>query len=98
MRSLPSTDCERGVARQISGGRSKYEKESTPRQSCTNRVPVPLSAVAVHRLVRRSCLAAGVPFYFKQSNGLCPGSNDRLDGRRWQAVPELPLAPSGLFG
>src|SRR3954447_27034809 len=38
--------------------------------------------------LRPRCRAAGVPFYFKQSNGLYPGRGDLLDGRRWQALPE----------
>lgn len=50
------------------------------------------------RGVRDKCRAAGVPFYFKQSNGLYPGASPRLDGEviDQMPAPRLPL-PLTLF-
>lgn len=39
------------------------------------------------RLVRDECLSAGVPFFFKQEAGWCPGTNPMLDGRAWREFP-----------
>ena len=38
-------------------------------------------------VLRDQCVAAGVPFYFKQSSALLPGKNPVLDGRYHQAIP-----------
>jgi protein gp37 len=41
------------------------------------------------RGLRDSCLAAGVPFFWKQWGGNTPKSNGRLlDGRTWDDYPE----------
>lgn len=50
------------------------------------------------RQLRDRCRAAGVPFYFKQSNGLYPGPGDRLDGRVWHQMPEVRRVELPLFG
>ena len=46
------------------------------------------------RSIRDQCVAAGVPFFFKQWSGLRPKTLGReLDGRDWSQFPE-PLAVS----
>jgi protein gp37 len=46
------------------------------------------------RDVRDQCLAAGVPFFFKQVGGLTPKSGGRmLDGREWNEFPTLETMP-----
>lgn len=43
------------------------------------------------RELRDQCVAAGIPFFFKQWGGLRPKSGGReLDGRTWDEVPPLP--------
>lgn len=43
-----------------------------------------------YRSARDQCLAAGVPFFFKQYSGLHPkGQGDFLDGRQWHDVPRV---------
>jgi protein gp37 len=49
------------------------------------------------RGLRDKCRAAGVPFYFKQANGLYPGRNGVLDGRRYEEMPPLRTFPLPLF-
>ena len=50
------------------------------------------------RELRDKCRAAGVPFYFKQANGLYPGTGDRLDGKFYHESPPLRASPPvGLF-
>jgi protein gp37 len=49
------------------------------------------------RGLREKCRAAGVPFYFKQSNGLYPGTAPRLDGELVHEMPAVPRIPLGLF-
>ena len=49
------------------------------------------------RELRDKCRAAGVPFYFKQANGLYPGKDAVLDGRRHAEMPELRSVPLPLF-
>ena len=49
------------------------------------------------RQLRDKCRSAGVPFYFKQSNGLYPGMGARLDGQVHQEMPEVPRVPLPLF-
>jgi protein gp37 len=39
------------------------------------------------RRVRDDCLAAGVPFFYKQGSHRFPGRNDVLDGRTWKQFP-----------
>ena len=41
------------------------------------------------RSVRDQCMAAAVPFFYKQGNGLRPGMNKLLDGRLWSERPPL---------
>jgi protein gp37 len=41
------------------------------------------------RDLRDRCGLAGVPFYFKQGNGLYPGRNATLDGRRHTEMPPV---------
>jgi protein gp37 len=42
------------------------------------------------RLVRDQCVAAGVPFFFKQWGGRTPKSRGRLlDGRTWDEMPDV---------
>lgn len=44
--------------------------------------------------IRDLCVAASVPFFFKQLAGLNPGRMSKeLDGRRWEQLPHRPLAP-----
>jgi protein gp37 len=50
------------------------------------------------RDLRARCRAAGVAFYFKQANGLYPGTEPRLDGRLHQEMPEVRRLPLPLFG
>src|SRR2546426_12350586 len=46
------------------------------------------------REIRDQCLAAGVPFFFKQWGGRTHAAGGRLlDGRTWDQMP-APLAPS----
>jgi protein gp37 len=43
-----------------------------------------------YRSARNQCIAAGVPFWFKQHSGLHPkGHGDFLDGRQWHEVPAV---------
>lgn len=45
------------------------------------------------RAIRDQCLAAQVPFFFKQVGGRTPKANGRsLDGRTWDERPLIPLA------
>ena len=49
------------------------------------------------RSVRDQCVAAGVPFYFKQWGGVRRKETGRkLDGREWLERPEQPAAPGQL--
>jgi protein gp37 len=42
------------------------------------------------RLLRDQCVAAGVPFFFKQWGGARPGSGGHdLDGKRWEQFPKV---------
>jgi protein gp37 len=42
------------------------------------------------RSIRDQCLAAGVPFFFKQWGGITPKAGGRLlDGRVWDSMPSL---------
>ena len=50
------------------------------------------------RQLRDKCRAAGVPFYFKQANGLYPGRDAVLDGRRHAEMPAPERLPLTLFG
>src|SRR5439155_20040916 len=50
------------------------------------------------RPLRDRCRSAGVPFYFKQANGLYPGRDAVLDGWRHEAMPAVQSAPLPLFG
>jgi protein gp37 len=50
------------------------------------------------RELRGKCRAAGVPLYFKQANGLYPGKDAVLDGRRYEELPALRPVPLPLFG
>jgi len=45
------------------------------------------------RQVRDVAVARGVPFFFKQSSGVRPGSGTTLDGRRWYQWPDTQLGP-----
>lgn len=46
------------------------------------------------RVIRDQCLTAGVPFFFKQWGGRTPKAGGRtLDGRTWEEIPVLNLAP-----
>ena len=48
------------------------------------------------RLIRDQCLAAGVPFFFKQWGGRTPKSGGReLDGRVWDEIPSTELHAMG---
>ena len=49
------------------------------------------------RQLRDKCRAAGVPFYFKQGNGLYPGMHPQLDGERVQEMPDTRRVPLTLF-
>jgi protein gp37 len=40
------------------------------------------------RRVRDDCLAARVPFFYKQGAHLFPGRDDELDGREWKEFPQ----------
>src|SRR5207249_6541106 len=45
------------------------------------------------REIRDQCVAAGVPFFFKQWGGRTPKAGGRvLDGRKWDQMPEKPTA------
>jgi protein gp37 len=47
-------------------------------------------AVAWVRQIRDECLAAGVPFFFKQWGGRTPKAGGRvLDGRTWDEIPAV---------
>jgi protein gp37 len=49
------------------------------------------------REIRDQCLAAGVPFFFKQWGGRTPKSNGRtLDGRTWEGMPSSWLGPMSV--
>ena len=50
------------------------------------------------RELRNKCHAAGVPFYFKQTNGLYPRQDAILDGRRHEEMPPVPAVGLPLFG
>lgn len=39
------------------------------------------------RDLRDQCVAAGVPFFYKQGSALRPGSKSLLDGQEWKQVP-----------
>ena len=39
------------------------------------------------RAIRDQCVSAGVPFFYKQSNGYRSGTNPTLDGAEWQQFP-----------
>jgi len=39
------------------------------------------------RDIRDQCIEADVPFFYKQSSGLRPGTDPYLDGRKWQEWP-----------
>lgn len=41
------------------------------------------------RTIRDQCVAAGVPFYFKQHSGPRPEMDRELDGVRWEQFPEV---------
>jgi protein gp37 len=46
------------------------------------------------RQLRDDCLAAGVPFFFKQVGGRTPKAGGRtLDGRTWNQYPDVQFAP-----
>jgi len=46
--------------------------------------------------IRDQCLAAGVPFFFKQWGGFNKKRNGRLlDGRTWDEMPLIPSLPNG---
>ncbi len=50
------------------------------------------------RSVRDQCVAAGVPFFFKQWGGLTPkAGGNRLDRRVWREYPFLPHRSGKLF-
>jgi protein gp37 len=49
------------------------------------------------RQLRDKCRAAGVPFYFKQGNGLYPGTDALLDGQAVRAMPAARRVPLTLF-
>lgn len=49
------------------------------------------------RQLRDKCRAAGVPFYFKQGNGLRPGTDPRLDGEALREMPVARRVPLTLF-
>lgn len=59
-------------------------------------------AVVWARQIRDECLAAGVPFFFKQWGGRTPKSRGRiLDGRTWDEMPRVsarPFLPQMLSG
>lgn len=40
------------------------------------------------RSIRDQCQTANVPFFFKQGNGLYPGTGRELDGRLWEEYPD----------
>lgn len=39
------------------------------------------------RTIRDQCVAAGVPFFYKQGSGLRPEMDRTLDGKRWEEMP-----------
>jgi len=41
------------------------------------------------RSLRDQCVAAGIPFFYKQGAGLKPGMNTALDGVKWRQMPGL---------
>jgi protein gp37 len=46
------------------------------------------------RDIRKQCVSANVPFFFKQWGGRTPKSGGReLDGRIWDEIPVQPVAP-----
>lgn len=48
--------------------------------------------------VRNQCVAAGVPFFFKQWGGRTPKAGGRvLDGREWSQYPKVQHRASGQF-
>jgi protein gp37 len=49
------------------------------------------------RQLRDQCRAAGVAFYFKQGNGLRPGTNPCLDGELVHQMPTARRTPLTLF-
>jgi protein gp37 len=63
-------------------------------ESGPDRRPMDLAWV---RELRDKCGAARVPFYFKQANGLYPGRDAVLDGRRHAEMPAVPPLPLPLF-
>jgi protein gp37 len=40
------------------------------------------------RSIRDQCLGAKVPFFYKQSSGLQPGTHPMLDGKYWREFPK----------
>jgi protein gp37 len=50
------------------------------------------------RALRDKSRAAGTAFYFKQTNGLYPGKEARLDGQVYEEWPETPGVALPLFG
>jgi protein gp37 len=49
------------------------------------------------RLVRDQCIAAEVPFFFKQWGGRTPKTKGRLlDGRIWNEIPAVAVGPHAL--
>lgn len=56
----------------------------------SGRVHRPMKLEWVRR-IRDQCVAAGVPFFFKQVGGRTPKAGGRdLDGRTWDEFPEIP--------
>jgi protein gp37 len=50
------------------------------------------------RSIRDQCVAADVPFFFKQWGGRTPkAGGDLLDGRRWQEKPLRPMNSAGYM-
>ncbi len=49
------------------------------------------------RTVRDQCVAAGVPFFFKQGPGARPGTEPTLDGVEWHEFPEVAATAQGVM-
>ena len=45
------------------------------------------------RSIRDQCLAAGVPFFYKQASAMKPGQDRVIDGRTWDQYPDAIQAP-----
>ena len=98
----------RGLARLNKGRVSVDESDSGQRMFCdvesgVNWVIVGGESGPKHRLmaaewaigIRDQCVAAGVPFFFKQWGGRTPKAGGReLDGRLWDEMPRLGLPTS----